>query len=493
MQNKFLTKNHIPVIALLFIVLVGASLRLYGLDIQSFWNDELSSWYRSSFESLSEVINIGVRPDVHPPGYQIFLYYVEQYIGDSEKILRLPSTIAGICSIVVIFLIGKQLYSYKEGLIAAALMAVLHTPIYYSQEARAYSLLVLFTLLATYFWIKILMSFYRGKEISIYVTLGYIVASIIASYLHYYGLFLIALQGVAALLFAPKNLRIFLKIAGIYAILFLAYIPWMPTMITQFSGRAGSYIQVPQYAAIIEYVRFLFNDSYSLVIIVLSLYSFLLVSKILGLRRQGTFELKSPRFSPGLFLALWLVVPFLIVFLISITARPILTNRNLLISMPAAYLLLAHAIIRLPIGRMSKGIVTLSLIGFLLYNLFFTQNYYSRPHKNQFRESVGYVVNESQLQQKPVVIGYAWHQEYLNYYFRKHGVDQIVDLVAGEDEDIALTREYIKEENPDYIWYIVVHKKPSSGFVAFLEQEFTLIDYVPFVGAKVWLFKNEAN
>ena len=52
-----------------------------GLDNQSLWLDELSSQVRSNQKNLSEVINRNVRSDLHPPGYQILLYFVEKYIG----------------------------------------------------------------------------------------------------------------------------------------------------------------------------------------------------------------------------------------------------------------------------------------------------------------------------------------------------------------------------------------------------------------------------
>ena len=66
-----------PVWLLLGLVIVaGAVLRLYGLDVQSLWNDELSSWAQSNYATLADVIELGVRNDVHPPGYQLTLYYV---------------------------------------------------------------------------------------------------------------------------------------------------------------------------------------------------------------------------------------------------------------------------------------------------------------------------------------------------------------------------------------------------------------------------------
>ena len=78
-------------LVLLAIVALAAVLRVSGLEVQSLWNDELSSWYRSHYATLGEVIARGVVSDVHPPGFQILLYFVEQTLGNSEWALRLPS------------------------------------------------------------------------------------------------------------------------------------------------------------------------------------------------------------------------------------------------------------------------------------------------------------------------------------------------------------------------------------------------------------------
>lgn len=52
MLNAVSTKKRIQIIALFLVLSLGAFFRLYGLEAQSFWNDELSSWFRSNYDSL---------------------------------------------------------------------------------------------------------------------------------------------------------------------------------------------------------------------------------------------------------------------------------------------------------------------------------------------------------------------------------------------------------------------------------------------------------
>lgn len=490
MLNITFIKSHIQIVVMFLLIALGALFRLYGLDIQSLWNDELASWMGSNFDSLFEVFEKGVRLDASPPGYFIGLYLVERYIGDSEVALRFPSAIAGIFSIPAIFLVGQRLYSYREGLIAASFMAILWAPIYYSQEARAYSMLLLFTLLAVYFWIDIVMSLNTGKKVSYYVTFAYISTAIIASYLHYYGVLFIVLKGLLATLVLLRRRRALVYLFAIYVLILLAYVPWIPTMLFQYSGGTTSWISAPKFTAFLYYLKHLFNNSNVLLFIVLALYGFLFLINLNDFRKTRVNQIVPLLASPTLLLTLWLITPFVIVYIISITFKPILVNRYLIISLPAAYLLLARAITQLPVRRAGQTIVILTIIGLFLYHLIFGISYYSRPIKTQFREAVGYIVGETGHYDNSVVIGYAWSQSYFNYYFKKMGSEQRVNVMAGQKEDKAMVSEYIQTENPNYIWYIAAHRIPSPEFLEVLDQKYTLVNHTQFIKANVWLFEN---
>lgn len=144
--------NRRVLIIFSLILSLGSALRFYGLDHESLENDELASWVEIHHENLGSMIE-GLRYGMSPPLYHILLYFVIKHFGDSEVALRIPSAVSGVLSIIVIFFLGRHLYSEKEGLMAAGLTALLWCPVYYSQEARVYSLLLLFTLLSTYLWI----------------------------------------------------------------------------------------------------------------------------------------------------------------------------------------------------------------------------------------------------------------------------------------------------------------------------------------------------
>lgn len=496
-QNQFLKRNITNknvLIPLILILILGSLLRFYGLENQSLWNDELESWRISSYDNLFAVIKKGVRYDVHPPGYYVLLYYVEKYIGVSESVLRFPSAVSGILSIFIIFLVGLRLYSYKEGLIASALMAVLWCPIYYSQEARANSMLLLFILLATYFWMLVLESLSERTTVSYYTIFGYIISAVISCYLHYFGLYLVTLQGLGAVLFFIRRREALFYVLLIYFAILLAYLPWWPIMFYQLWNNMGmiAWIEPPKSIAFVYYLEFLFNKSRILLLVVLMLYSFLVLRSLYSILKTKEYRnMRIMLLSPGLLLVLWLIIPFVGVYIKSVLSAPILTYRNLIISLPAAYLLLSRSITQLPLCSRNQAIIAFIIVGLLLSHLIFSMDYYSKPHKEQFREAVDFIVKNDYLYEGSLIIGYAWSQDYFNYYFERKGSTRRINVRGGQEKDILNVAKLIRTENPQYIWYICAHRVPDAEFIDFLNKNLALIDYKKFIRANVWLFENK--
>jgi len=135
---------------LFVIILLGLVLRLFSLH-QSFWLDEAISAKiaRMPFSQINQFI----KSDFNPPLYYYIINLWENIFGTSEISLRIPSLIFGLGAIGLIFIIGRLFLNYHTKL-SALLLATAPLHIYYSQEARAYSLTV-FTVLATaYFFLK---------------------------------------------------------------------------------------------------------------------------------------------------------------------------------------------------------------------------------------------------------------------------------------------------------------------------------------------------
>ena len=128
---------------LIIITTIGALLRFYKLGHPSLGNDEASS----VLDAQGRLYNVS-----HPPLSYVILRIVIETLGTNEFTIRLPSCLFGIATIPLIYFFGKQLFSEKEGLMASFLISVSPWHISWSQEARMYTELTVFILLALYFF-----------------------------------------------------------------------------------------------------------------------------------------------------------------------------------------------------------------------------------------------------------------------------------------------------------------------------------------------------
>jgi uncharacterized membrane protein len=480
-----------PLLAL--ILLVGAALRLYGLDIQSLWNDELSSWLQSSHATLAEVIEKGVRPTTYPPGYALFLYYVERWLGDSAVALRLPSALAGVLAILATFRLGRRLFSRREGLVAAAILAVSWQPIHFSQEARAYEFLLLFSIVTFDLWFQILQQLEAGARPALRTQLAYALSAMVTTYLHYFGLLLIALQlaGLALpFLRRPRQLRRVLVLA---APILVAYLPWAPYTVEEF-GRSSIYIQEPGLHTIRAYPHFLFVGPRGLKLAVLLVFAAALLRVGIEFRRAPRWpSLRVWLTSPVPLLVLWLVLPFTIAFLRSKLGLPILTFKNLVLSIPAAYLLFARALTHALRHPPLQALATVGFVAALLHALIFWGHYYTRPHKAQFREAVAYLAEREGAYPNARIIVHAWNGHYFDYYLERLGAVGRSDLVAGLEADIERTRAFLEEEPADPVWFLTGHRVPDEPFLAFLDRELELVLHEPLLRASVRLYRRRPD
>jgi len=162
-------------------------------------------------------------------------------------------------------------------------------------------------LLTTYFWILLIEAFEEKSRSFFYSIVGYIIFSIILCYLHYFGLYLIALQGIAILLFFIIKRKNPISIILLYCIIIISYVPFLPIFFEHLH-KTKMHIPQPTSMAFIYYLKFLFNQSYVLLSIVLILFFILLyLNLILFIKLRKDRTTRTLILSSDLFLLLWLV------------------------------------------------------------------------------------------------------------------------------------------------------------------------------------------
>ena len=211
-----------PRSALLYVsIVVGAFLRVFHLGAQSVWGDEaLTFWECAGRESLAQVL-LGIWRDAfHPPLYFTIVYYWCQ-MGRSEIMLRLPSAIFGIAAIPLMYLVVRRIFAMPAPGIAALVLAIAPFHIWYSQEARMYSLQVLLALGSMLFFLRA----WESRRLMDFALYGLL--TVLALYTHVTTLFLVAAQGVFVLGAAARGWRRNILWIGIIAAALIAFMPWL--------------------------------------------------------------------------------------------------------------------------------------------------------------------------------------------------------------------------------------------------------------------------
>lgn len=142
---------------ILFIIFaVGVILRILFLDKSCGLSyDELVSYKQAAQPNVISTIFYTIKTDVHMPFYQVLLHLWCKIFGLSDVVFRAFSAFCGILSIIVAYFIGKELKNRVAQFLCPTLFALNSFFIYYSQEVRMYSLLMLLATLSVLSFLKI--------------------------------------------------------------------------------------------------------------------------------------------------------------------------------------------------------------------------------------------------------------------------------------------------------------------------------------------------
>ena len=144
---------------LLLILLLGTALRFYRLGADSLWYDETVSVYLAG-SPLGELVR-HTAGDIHPPGYYVLLRgwllatgYPTGHADPGgvglEFMAAFFSLACGVALIALVYSVGRAIGGRPTSIAAAAVVAVSPYNIWYSQEARMYTLAAGLGLVALY-------------------------------------------------------------------------------------------------------------------------------------------------------------------------------------------------------------------------------------------------------------------------------------------------------------------------------------------------------
>jgi uncharacterized membrane protein len=320
------------VLALILAVALGA--RLWLAHSTHLWFDELYTLWiaRLPFADLLRA----VAGDIHPPLHYALEWAWRRLGGDGDLWIKSLSVVTGLANVALMYALGRDLFGRREGVLAAALLAVHPAHVAFSQEGRSYALLFLALTFATWRGWRWLEAGRRADGVA------YAVAAAVALYTHYLAapvLAFVAVAGVVALGRTPGRLVAWI---GWHAVAALLFAPQVPTVLLQLQRLNGDHwVKPPTLGALFNVIRLLSLGPKYLV-------PPLALAALLPL-------LRARQRPAAAFLWMTSLVPMLVLWGLAMRGAGVFVERYMFFTLPAWCVLIAAGIVGLPLWPLRAG------------------------------------------------------------------------------------------------------------------------------------------
>lgn len=437
-------KSSIEFLLLGLCLLTGFLLRLGDPSDWAFINDELSTWAKVSYGSVGEVIANIKAVDSHPVGMYVFVYYWTGFFGTSEWAIKLPFFLLSLCSMGLVYQLGKLWFSRTTGLLALAAFASLQFPIWWSHIARQYQSGSFLTLLMVYCWTQWLV---KGQAKPIYWW-GFVLAGAAACYNHYFSGLLAALVGLTGLFWVSKEQLGKYLLAGVLMVgLFL---PHLPITLYQLQHADGHlWYGVPDSSFFSQHIQYLFHYSWYCLGSTFLLAFAGIVYHYYNKSKQA--QKVASRAKLRLTALLWFVTLPLFGYWYSVQFSPILRPSHLLFSFPYLLLLLfSFYNDKLPkayLAMLVVGILGVNTVSLLVNRQHF-RVVHTHPYQHFVEHTKDFLASHERdsvtiiLGENPLYLSY--YKEYLNSPFEHHSSFK-------PDLSVPQIKNILQQENRPYL------------------------------------------
>lgn len=434
---------------IVLILLVTVILRLYKIDFQSLWMDEIYTLnVASSKNSFSTIISEVNLRESFPYLYFFIMNTMFTLFGDTSIVARIPSVIFGVMGVWMIYKLGKELYSKNTGLISAAILAINEYHLYHSQDARAYAIYIFSIILSYYFLLKFI------KDNSNKNLIYYILSAGLLLNVNFFSPINVIAQGL--LLFGffilnPLEKRKLLtsKLIIVVVALFLSFLPniYKFYLLSQFKS---SWIPAPTNDGLTK-ILYEFTGYSELIIFITGLLFTHYIIKIFNQKRTNNLNeiLENKLIFSYILSFVWIFTVVFVIILKSYTSNSLYISRYFSSLLPIIIIIISISIVNIK-NIIVKASFILMLLVFSFFNLIIVKGFYKTPIKTQFREASQLII-EKNTKNEEVFTGLKyWFDFYLNTYkvTEKANLESLINEMMN---------------NPSLIkpfWYVDAHGRP---------------------------------
>ena len=163
-MNDRQTFDRLGTALLTTLTALAAALRLHHLD-SGLWYDEITTLIDSVRLQFWHIVTHFPGNNDHPL-YSVLAHISVTLFGEHPWSIRLPAMLFGVASIPMLYLLGTAVTTRAEALLATSVLTVSYHHIWFSQNARGYTALLFWVLLATFLLLQLLSSNNRGAIVA---------------------------------------------------------------------------------------------------------------------------------------------------------------------------------------------------------------------------------------------------------------------------------------------------------------------------------------
>jgi len=450
---------------ILGVIALALVLRLVVIN-QSYWLDEAIGLEASRDFGYPGIVSDFLKSDNHPPLYYLNLKLWNGLFGFSEAASRSLSVLYGIGTVFVTYLIGLELFGKgRTAIIAAVFLATSQFHIYYSQEARMYTMAGFFVALAFYAFLKIMRAGTHWLVFSL---------SLLAMmFTDYMPVFMMPVFWLLAII-NKKDKAWWAKFVACHVSLVLLGLLWMPILQVQLKGGAWLVSVLPGWTSVaggatlkqlaLVWMKFVLGrvslinkTTYYLLIFVASIPALYLLAKSVSRKSARVW--------------LWFVLPLGLGFVASFVFPAFVYFRFVYV-LPALYLLLASGVDRTKNWR--EWLIVILLVNAIGVSIYYLDD---NQQREQWREAVAYV-GEKIGQDEIVLFSYPDPFTPFRWYWGEKGsaFGAFEGLDSTEDQTRIRTGELVSDKAGVYYFeYLSDITDPKGVVEARIAKEMRLV------------------
>jgi mannosyltransferase len=324
---------------------VCAALVVYELSTRSLWLDESASVAIASQHGSALWSAIG-HDGGNLAGYYLILHVLIGWFGHAPELIRAPSAIASVITVALTAQLGRRLFDWRAGLAAGVVAAVSLPLVFWGQDARGYTLMLMF-IVASFLALARLIDGGRGG----WAALAYGACLALAIYMSFVAVLVVPAQ-LLVLLWRRERAR------SVIAAVAAAGVACAPIAVLAAERGSGQlfWVPAPDLKRLDEMLRWLTSAGMPPNFHRTATGTVLLVVTLLLLAGCALVVLRKPTWQTGLVLA-WLVVPIGLILVESLAGQPVALARTSLVALPAVALLLAWGLSASRLGLAALGML----------------------------------------------------------------------------------------------------------------------------------------